>query len=342
MLQTIAMSKKGHKGLSKHQIDRVWRRYDLKNDPNSALMPTDVPNLNFDSSAPTPPPIPTPGNGSLVKRAPKSRFQSPSRMYSSSSVTQRFKNNIKSNNVLSTNSQVKDAYKTYYNMNKGYKIDDFCNDLDMHRNLDIAAKGKFDLDVSGNRRMATKFAVLLSKIAEDMTGEPEPGDEFWDVERLLNRRLSRENILNCKMSREKESIIMILDSSPSCSRQARFYSQLASIAALHSDVELYNAPNARLVEIYNRRKRKFVKCITPQDIMADVHEWSLFRNRVIIFFGDGDGQNILEKAADHNKIYWFNYEDNYFYDSFCRKLRITYFGDIYSNSDFINAMKTIR
>jgi len=175
-----------------------------------------------------------------------------------------------------------------------------------------------------------------------MTGEPEPGDEFWDVDRLLNRRLSRENILNCKMSREKESIIMILDSSPSCARQARFYSQLASVAALHSDVELYNAPNARLVEIYNRRKRKFVKCITPQDIMADVHTWSLFRNRVIIFFGDGDGQQIISNAADHNKIYWFNYEDDTYYRELYKSLRITFFGDIRNNSDFINAMKTIR
>ena len=196
--------------------------------------------------------------------------------------------------------------------------------------------------------MATEFARLVGKIAEDLTGEPEPGDEYWDIDRLLNRRLSKESILNCKMTRERESILMILDSSPSCQKQVKFYSELAAIATTHGDVELYNAPNARLVEMYNARKKEFVPFLTPYDLMDRVHKWSLFRNRVILFFGDSDGEQIVLKATENNDVYWFDHHK--FYDhvelgrrrSAFNSKNLKMFFSMNNSEDLIRTMKKIR
>jgi hypothetical protein len=233
-------------------------------------------------------------------------------------------------------------------MHDTYELEDFKGDLDMKRNLNAAKKGKLGLDTTGDKRLATEFARLIGKIAEDLTGEPEPGDEYWDIDRLLNRRLSKESILNCKMTRERESIIMILDSSPSCREQAIFYSELASIATVHGDVELYNAPNARLVEMYNARKKKFVPFLTPYDLMDRVHKWSLFRNRVILFFGDDDGEQIVLNATEDNDVYWFDWHKYEEYRSLGRhemavnSRNLKLFFSMYNKEDFINTMKKIK
>ena len=118
------------------------------------------------------------------------------------------------------------------------------------------------------------------------------------------------------MSREKHNIIIILDSSPSCSRYANFYGKIASQCVQYGDVELYDGPNARLVHIYKPREKSFVTFLTAEDIFNNVHEWSLFKNRTIIFFGDSDGLYTVLKNTVHNKVYYFytHDEDSFQYD----------------------------
>lgn len=336
--------------MSSNKIDKRWRNYTTDNDLqaskfNKALRSHESGNQSSVNSKNI---KGTMSNGGRMP--PRTRFKSSARKYLGHNVSKKFKANQELDRKLLCDSMGKmnRLIREFDTMHETYELEDFRNDIDMHRNLNAAKKGKFELDTSSNKRLATEFARLIGKIAEDLTGEPEPGDEYWDIDRLLNRRLSKESILNCKMTRERESIIMILDSSPSCHAQAVFYSELASIATVHGDVELYNAPNARLVEMYNARKKKFVPFLTPYDLMDRVHKWSLFKNRVILFFGDNDGEQIVLHATENNDVYWFDWHKYVKHRSLARHKRavnsrnLKLFYSMYNKEDFINTMKKIR
>ena len=336
--------------MSSNKIDKHWRNYTTDDDSqvsrfNKALRSRESGNqLSVNSKN-------IKGimsNGGRM--SPRTRFKSSARKYLGHNVSKKFRANQELDNKLLCDSMSKmnKLIAEFETMHETYELEDFQSHLDMHRNFNAAKKGKFELDTSSDKRLATEFARLMGKIAEDLTGEPEPGDEYWDIDRLLNRRLSKESILNCKMTRERESIIMILDSSPSCQEQAVFYSELASIATVHGDVELYNAPNARLVEMYNARKKKFFPFLTPYDLMDGVHKWSLFRNRVILFFGDNDGEEIVLHATENNDVYWFDWQ-NYVehrvlgrHKGAVNSRNLKLFFSMYNKEDFINTMKKIR
>ena len=190
------------------------------------------------------------------------------------------------------------------------KLKDFRDDYDYSRiNKNPAPAGKLSLKDVKNRRLGVELARIISKLAEDNIGAYTEGDDFWDCDRLAMRQITKESIFNCKMSREKHNIIIILDSSPSCSRYANFYGKIASQCVQYGDVELYDGPNARLVHIYKPREKSFVKFLTAEDVFNNVHEWSLFKNRTIIFFGDSDGFHIALRNTVHNKVYYFYTSD---------------------------------
>jgi len=148
------------------------------------------------------------------------------------------------------------------------------------------------------------LATMVGKIAEDRAGEPIIGNDEWSVPEILNRVLTRVNINTCKQTRERERIIIILDTSPSCADQARFFIDIAKASANLNDLEMYDAPNAYIVKRYNKLAKKFIDIgIEYASVMM---EWSTFKNRTIIFFGDYDGRRIIRKASKHNTIYWFN------------------------------------
>ena len=230
------------------------------------------------------------------------------------------------------------------------KLDNFRQDHDMSRiNKNPAPAGKLSLKDVKNRRLGVELARTISKLAEDNIGAYTEGDDYWDCDRLAMRQITKESIFNCKMSREKHNIIIILDSSPSCSRYANFYSKIASQCVQYGDVELYDGPNARLVHIYKPRERAFVTFLTAEDIYNNIHEWSLFKNRTIIFFGDSDGFHVAVKNTIHNKVYYFYTYDE---DSFQHDLRdhIDYGGDcntknlkpIYNIKDVDSFMKACK
>ena len=190
------------------------------------------------------------------------------------------------------------------------KLESFTQDCDYSRiNKNPAPAGKLSLKGVRDRRLGVELARTISKLAEDNIGAYTEGDDYWDCDRLAMRQITKESIFNCKMSREKHNIIIILDSSPSCSKYANFYSKIASQCVQYGDVELYDGPNARLVHIYKPREKSFVKFLTAEDIYNNIHKWSLFKNRTIIFFGDSDGLSIAVKNTVHNKVYYFYTSD---------------------------------
>ena len=114
----------------------------------------------------------------------------------------------------------------------------FTGDINMARNLNPATARKFDLDITGTRRMSVDFARIISKIAEDNSGNIIDGSDFWDMNKLINRTIDKRSIFNCKSSRELESIVLLLDSSPSCEQEAQLYTELASVAASFDDFDM--------------------------------------------------------------------------------------------------------
>ena len=223
----------------------------------------------------------------------------------------------------------------------------FRDDVDMARNLNPARAQKFDLDITGNRRMATDFARIISKIAEDNSGQLVDGNDLWDMNKLIYRCIDNRNIIDCKSSRELESVVLILDSSPSCSRFAKLYSELAVVATKFSDVDMYNAPNARITHRYNSKKREFVVCMTLEDILNGVHKWKYFKNRVIMFFGDFDGIRVVLDNTFNNKVYYFCTEpkDAIMYELSHKNYNannLTIFERVTNAKGFIKAMKKMK
>lgn len=225
----------------------------------------------------------------------------------------------------------------------------FRSSVDMAKNLNPARAQKFDLDISGNRRMSTDFARIISKIAEDNSGNIVDGHEMWDINKLMYRRIDNRSIVNCKSKRELESIVLLLDSSPSCSRFALLYSELAVMASKFDDVDMYNAPNARITHRYDSKKNEFLMCMNMDDVLNKAHEWKYFKNRVIVFFGDFDGIRVVLNNTDKNKVYWFctesnrkiNYELSHFSKSF-KAHNLTIFENITNRQNFIKAMKKMK
>lgn len=158
----------------------------------------------------------------------------------------------------------------------------------------------FSLEELRRRRIMTTFALLMSKVAEDLTGWPIPGEDEWSVPDLMARHLDRRPLAQCRHSRERERVVVVIDTSGSCLHQARFFSAIATAAAAAGDVEIYDAPNAGI------RARKGRRGWQPA---AHTH-WD-FARRTVIFFGDFDGGDVVIRASRRNKLYWFCSENRY-------------------------------
>ena len=228
----------------------------------------------------------------------------------SKNITKRFNSNTKINkdcvNMLYHPNKEIDMMMDVMKRAQRRKVEQFFEDVNMSRiNMYPALPGKYTLEGARNRRLAVEMSRVISKLAEDHVGAAVEGDEFWDCDRLSMRKLNRESIYKCRMSREKHNIIIMLDSSPSCSDYSNFYSDIASQCVQFGDIELYDAPNARIVHMYSNRKKAFIEFLTMEDIFKNVHKWSLFKNRTVVFFGDFDGFHIVLEGTINNKVYYF-------------------------------------
>ena len=196
----------------------------------------------------------------------------------------------------------------------------------------------FSLDEARRNRLAHVFTIIVSKVAEDLSGWPVPGDEEWDIPALMERHITRRPLAHCRRSREREAVVVILDTSGSCLPQARFYNQMADAAIQAGDVELYAAPNAGLRA---RRTREGWEAL-------DDTSWG-FHGRTIIFFGDFDGGDAVVESSWHNKIYWFCSEGDR-YPSMAQHPWCSYpmsyfhgrFYDCVDDDDFLRLWRKVR
>ena len=197
----------------------------------------------------------------------------------------------------------------------------------------------FELKGRYLRNLATRFARMVSKVAEDAADFPTQGDDEWDLPELLQRRFTGRHINQCRMTREKRKVVVVLDTSPSCLHQALLFRNLAAIADELGDCELYDAPNFALSQ------RKVGAQWEPVHL-AD-HEWH-FEGRVVLAFGDFDGIERISSASQraHNKIYWFCCEERPFVLESNREFFVHNFRGHYFVTPTLNrlmhAMKRVR
>jgi hypothetical protein len=169
----------------------------------------------------------------------------------------------------------------------------------LNRNL---APQAFGLEGKYLRALAARFARMISKVAEDSADMPAPGDDEWDLEELRMRRFTGRHVSQCRMTREKRKVAVVLDTSPSCEHQARLFGTVAQVAEALGDCELYDAPNFAITA------RKLGA--QWENLPELEREWS-FRNRVVLAFGDFDGVDRICEASQRrgNKIFWFCCEE---------------------------------
>ena len=168
-------------------------------------------------------------------------------------------------------------------------------------NRHLAPKA-FDLEGRYLRALAARFARMVSKVAEDSADMPAPGDDEWDLEELRTRRFTGRLVSQCRMTRDKRKVAVVLDTSPSCEHQARLFGSVAQVAEALGDCELFDAPNFAIAAR---------KGAGAWESLPDMQrEWH-FERRVVLAFGDFDGIERICKASQvrGNKIYWFSCEE---------------------------------
>ncbi|MEE8436461.1 MAG: hypothetical protein V3S64_16870 [bacterium] len=168
-------------------------------------------------------------------------------------------------------------------------------------NLGLAPRA-FGLEGHYLRNLATRFARMITKVAEDSADLPSQGDEEWDMTELLKRRFTGRLVHQCRMTREKRKVAIVLDTSPSCEHQARLFASVARIAEELGDCELYEAPNFAIIARKTGNEWEHLE--------STEEEWA-FKGRVVLAFGDFDGiERICEASAIRgNRIYWFCCEE---------------------------------
>jgi len=168
-------------------------------------------------------------------------------------------------------------------------------------NLGLAPRA-FGLEGHYLRNLATRFARMITKVAEDSADLPSQGDEEWDMPELLKRRFTGRLVYQCRMTREKRKVAIVLDTSPSCEHQARLFASVARIAEELGDCELYEAPNFAIVARKTGNEW--------EQLESTEEEWA-FKGRVVLAFGDFDGiERICEASAIRgNRIFWFCCEE---------------------------------
>lgn len=210
------------------------------------------------------------------------------------------------NNILKRSSAK--PTKAYKKFTKAQLEDyrDITKEYKNHHNWKLnprPVKSEFSFTSLRNRKLGSTLALLFSKIAEERMGDKTIGSDKWDMEQIMFRRISKKLITNCKYTREKQKIIIMLDSSPSCSRMANLYSQISTEACRYEDVELYDAPNGYAHSKYCLSERKFISL--SDDEIDSTYLWSGFEGRTIIYFGDTDALRSIKGAYKANEVHWF-------------------------------------
>ena len=335
------------------RLNTKWRKWSVSEveseKSNFHIQQTNKPNLGDDYSSPKEPP-----KDETRKRKPefkKSKLKEP-----------REKKDVKKGIQ-----EVKEI--PFYDMPQDTKDriydTDFPNMLDWSREsgldrgmVKIANDMNDIVSLNGNRikRLGNAVSIMISKFAEDQCGtDIFPGNEFWDEDALLNRVMTKVPIHICRKDRELEKVILILDTSPSCSEQAMMYANIARAVIGHGLVEMYDAPNAYITRKFCPVKKKFVEFMDAETILEQkIARWKHFHNRHIIFFGDTDGWRIVRESMENNTIHWFmnirgDELDDWLGTAKLESLKLLpsqarkrIINNIFTTDDFINAIKRLK
>jgi hypothetical protein len=160
----------------------------------------------------------------------------------------------------------------------------------------------FPLEGRYLRGLAARFARMVSKLAEDHADLPDDGDDEWDLNALVRRRFTGKLPNQCRMSRDKRKVVVVLDTSPSCAHQAKLFGSIAQVAEELGDCEIFDAPNFGLEARWETGRW--------EPLPQAERDWP-FRQRVVLAFGDFDGIEHICAASKQrgNRIYWFCCEE---------------------------------
>ena len=232
------------------------------------------------------------------------------------------------------------------------------NRFDKHcksNNNDKRTKSVFAIaKESKDKRLANTLAIMVSKLAEERSGDVIIGEDEWDLQELMMRSITKRNIYSCMQSRERENIVLVLDSSPSCQSMSELYAKIALLSVKIGCLDIYLAPNAYVTHKMNSKSYEYEPIFDlSKDSsfiicgMDELHNF--FKNRVILYFGDWDGEHMISKASQTNEIHWFNndyaYRTSYRFIDLIKEQQLDFDGAAYGCStreDLISITKTIR
>ena len=207
---------------------------------------------------------------------------------------------------------------------------------------------------SKDKRLANTLAIMVSKLAEERSGDVIVGEDEWDLQELMMRSITKRNIYSCMQSRERENIVLVLDSSPSCQSTSELYAKIAMLSVKIGCLDIYLAPNAYVTHKMNNKSYKYEPIFNLDKdesfIVCGLDELhKFFKNRVILYFGDWDGEDIISKASKTNEIHWFNkeytYRTSYRFINCIEEQGLIFSGTAYgcrTREDLISITKTIR
>jgi hypothetical protein len=156
--------------------------------------------------------------------------------------------------------------------------------------------------VNVSKYYQTEFYRFIELISEEKTRTFDPmGSDEYNVKKLMFRAFEKKPLSSYKMSRVRESVVIILDNSGSMQWWADNLTLLANLAAQRNDVEVYLAPNGYIEEMIYPKNQ----LVNHDEIMKRL------RNRKIIYVGDFDGANTPIELSWYNDVIWICPEERY-------------------------------
>ena len=149
----------------------------------------------------------------------------------------------------------------------------------------------------------TEFYRFLEMVAEEKTKVYDPVNaEEYNVKKLMFRPYEKKPLNYYKMSRVRDTVVLILDNSGSMAWWSRNIQLLAELAMERNDVELYIAPNGYIKQAV--RRGQFIS-VSHSEVVKRL------RGRRIIYVGDFDGADTPIELSWHNDVIWVCPESRY-------------------------------
>jgi len=163
--------------------------------------------------------------------------------------------------------------------------------------FDIAPNNELNI-----RYYQTEFYRFIEMIAEEKTKlyDPASAEEF-NVKRLMFRPYERKPLNHYKMSRVKDTVVLILDNSGSMQWWSENLQTLAELAMQRNDIEVYIAPNGYIEEMLWPRQQR----VSHSGVMKKL------RGRRVIYVGDFDGADTPVELSWYNDVIWVCPEERY-------------------------------